>query len=169
MLRKRRLLIGSVLAIIFICSCAYLTPAMISDLFDRWCDQDDTLAQLYAGTGRLIIISAERCWEVGRGIHYEVREQDVVISPESLIDTDSGERHHYTTVYAENETLVGVLDTTVTPPKIVVIYDFKSRDTWPRARDDESSYGDAYEQQSRDLFSRLKLENPELVIPPYYQ
>jgi hypothetical protein len=163
-LTKRKTLIGCVLTIIFACSCAYLNLPLVRDFLDRLCDEDAILAQLDAGNDRLITISAQSCWEVSRAVDYEVRERGAVVSAKSLIDTDDGNdnSHNYSLIYAENKSLVGVTDNAATPAQVVVIYDFKSGDKW-------AVLGDTHKGQARDLFSRLKLENPELNIPPSYQ
>src|SRR5262245_21251751 len=126
-MRKRRLLIGCILIPFLLCGGTYLGFNYLSSL----CDQDTVFARLDAGSNRLITITAENCWEVGRGLYYEVSSQGVVISPQSMIDVDEGsDNHSYSLIYAESESLVGVLDMAVTPARIVAIYDFKSGQTW---------------------------------------
>jgi hypothetical protein len=159
---KHGLWIGCVTILLFLCGALYFGS-------DWLCKQDDILADLDPGNNRYITISAESCWEVGRALYYEVKEYGTIVSPKSFFDADSGDRHSYSLIYAENKSLVGVLDSAPAPVRVAAIYDFTSGDTWPRRKSYETGVEESYIQRRRDLFQRLQQENPGMIIPLYYR
>jgi hypothetical protein len=164
-MRKHRRLIGCILIPILLCGFVYFNLGWI---MDSLCEQDNILAELDAGNNRSITISGESCWEVGRGLHYEVKDQGKIVSPKFLFDVDEGHDsdHRYSLIYAENKSLVAVLDVKAAPPRVMAVYDFKSGDTWSTYHNETLG---SYTQKVRDLFLKLQQENPGLIIPPDYQ
>jgi hypothetical protein len=76
-----------------------------------------------------------------------------------MFDVDDGKQKRYTLVYAENKSLVGVLDTVITPPQIVILFDFTDSTSWP------SEYAAPASPAWRSIFLRLQQENPQLSMP----
>jgi hypothetical protein len=114
----------------------------------RWCRQfHDTSADLDAGNNRHIIISNEACGEMGVERYYSVKEDDKILVPESKIDYDMRKDHDYGLIYAENKSIVGVIDDRNYYEPFVLAYDFATKNPYP----DEC-----------DLWRRLKKENPNI-------
>lgn len=110
----------------------------------------------------MVDIWAEGWRECSRGIYYEVREADKVVTRKTFFETDDGNtRHTYTIISAEQQNLIGVLEGS----DLVIIQDFRTRETWPRLNDNELSYDPAVKAKWRDTFKRLKAENPKLQLP----
>jgi hypothetical protein len=139
------------------------TCVSIGPVVDYLCKQDTTLAELDAGNGRGIKITGRGCWDY-RDLSYEVKDQSTVVSPKYMFGLDTGEYHTYSLVHAENKSLVGVLDITTKPFRLIAIYDFRSGDSWPRLRENES-YDDAQQRKWPIMFQKLSLENPDLISP----
>jgi hypothetical protein len=146
---------------LMLCGVAFIGKAVISNYFDRLCQQYHVLADLDAGSNRNIKITGPSCWELQQPLYYEVRDNGVVVSPKFFFDANTIQDRRYALVFAQDKSLVGVLDMTTAPPELVAVYDFESGDSWPRRSSDKGKWN--------KVFQRLQYENPELVIPPYYK
>lgn len=99
-------------------------------------------------------------------MYYEVREGERIVTPVTYIgNDDSRQSHNYTVFYAEAESLVAVLETTATPPAIVMMQDFNAGESWPRLRDSEMASQEFVKQKWLTIFDRLRRENPQLPGP----
>jgi hypothetical protein len=153
MTKKRTIWLVLLLTVLFVCVLVCLNA---NTIIDYLCSQDQTLAVLDAGEQRTIIITGESCWEINRTLHYEVKVNGKVASSKWLFDFDQGGRHQYSLIYAENKTLVGVLDSDILPTYPQIIIDFKKNvSSWPK-----NLY--IYD----DYSSRLKSENPDAIKDP---
>jgi hypothetical protein len=152
---NRRIVIGSA---VIGCACLIIS-ASIGPILDYFCTQDTVLADLNAGNDRTITISAKSCWEIGRPIFYEVKDGGKIAFPKTFFNVDQGNHNSYSLVFAENKSLVGVLDASTAPPEAVIIYDFTSNMVWPK------QYGQSGTQKWRSIFLRLQYDNPQLSIP----
>ena len=127
---------------------------------------DAHVAHLSVGRGRAIDIWAEASWEINRGIYYQARDGDRVITRKTFFDADDGgTRHTYTLVSAERQELVGIVEN----GELVIIQDFQTGESWPRLRDDEVSYDPAVQAKWRATFKRLKAENAALRASGYLE
>jgi hypothetical protein len=133
------------------------------------CKQRNRIATLDVRNQRRIVLTADSCYENdSRPIYYEVSEADRVVTPTSYIGNDDGkEPHSFTTFYAEGESLVAILETTATPPKVVIMQDFNSGESWPRLRDNEVAREEFVKRKWQGVFDRLRRENPQLPTPEY--
>jgi hypothetical protein len=123
---------------------------------------DPHVAHLLIGRGRAINIWAEASWEINRGIYYEVRDGDRVVTRKTFFEADDGKaRHTYTVVFAERHQLVGVVE----DGRLIIIQDFQAGESWPRLRDDEISYSPDVVAKWRAVFKRLRAENADLRVP----
>lgn len=138
-------------------------------IVDYLCKQRQNIATLDIGNQRRIVLTAEVCFENdSRPIYYEVSEAGRVVAPTTYIGSDNGnESHTYTTFYAERESLVAVLETSATPPQIVIMQDFNSGESWPRLRDNEIATQEFVKQKWQRIFERLRRENSQLPKPEY--
>jgi|GraSoiStandDraft_4_1057263.scaffolds.fasta_scaffold221497_2 hypothetical protein len=158
-----------------ICLAASILIALViskgQNIGEYLCDQRDTIATLDLNNQRRIIFVADNCYENdSRPVYYEVKEAGRVVTPLTYIDSDNGNaRHSYTTFYAEGGSLVAVLETTVTPTKIVIMQDFAVGESWPRLRDNEVSTDESVKQKWERVFDRLRRENPQLPKPEYFK
>ncbi len=124
-----------------------------------------TVATIDLGQGRSIVIYSKTEWELNRPLLFQIREGPTGVKEGCLIETDIGrdDLHKFVVVFADNRSLVGVLDYAL-GPQLLIMYDFSSNNrVWP------CDIGD----QERDiLFKRLQSENPSLEKikdnPPYY-
>ncbi len=164
--RPRRVILVSIVALVFVC---VFLCANAGNILDGLCKEDTAIADLDAGSNRHIIITGQSCWEVGRGLHYEVKDGGRIVSPKSLYDVDEGNSHTYSLIYADNKSLVGVIEMTRKQSRILAIYDFNSGNTYPRPKDDEVGVEETVQQRWRGLFQRLHQENPQIPIPSEYQ
>jgi hypothetical protein len=139
------------------------------NILEYLCDQRATIATLDVRNQRSIIFVADSCYENdSRPVYYEVKEAGRVVTPITYIDNDDGAaRHAYTTFYAEGGSLVAVLETTATPPAVVVMQDFSAGESWPRLLDNEVSTQKFVKQKWQTIFDRLRRENPQLPTPEY--
>ncbi len=120
-------------------------------------------ADLQLDNNRAILITAERCEENNRAIFYEVREGDHVVVPTTYLNgLDGNNALKFSMVYAEDRTLVGVIETSITPHDLVVMHDFKSGESWPRGKDNVVAYGDTEMKRGSEMFRRLSQENSQL-------
>jgi hypothetical protein len=157
-LRKRQNF-GIVLGVVAVVEACFIICGSIGPILDYFCEHDLGIAHLNAGNERIIAISAEPCWEVGRALRYEVSERGIIISRKFLLEVDIGsERHSYTLIYAENRSLVGVLDTVTIPPHLVAIVDFRTGQTWPHTHAFLSNQ-----------IQRLQQEHPQLELSSLIQ
>lgn len=152
-------------AVVLTCLTIYNAGPILSYL----CSKRETIASLDVRRQRSIIITADRCWDNTRPLYYEVEEAGRVVTPATYIDSDGGDdSHEYTIFYAEDGALVAVLETTATPPHIVVMQDFKSGESWPRALSINAGSEELEKQKWRAVFDRLQRENPQLPKPAYF-
>ena len=79
--RPRRVILVSIVALVFVC---VFLCANAGNILDGLCKEDTAIADLDAGSNRHIIITGQSCWEVGRGLHYEVKDGGRIVSPKSL-------------------------------------------------------------------------------------
>ncbi len=113
-----------------------------------------------------VIVTADSCGENARPIYYETREAGRVVTPATYNGNDSrDDSYEYTIFYAEDESLVAVLETTATPQKIVIMQDFKSGESWPRFPVNEMGREELVKQKWKGVFERLQRENPQLTKP----
>ena len=141
----------------------------ISPILDSLCSKRATIAKLDLKHQRTAIVTAASCWEHARPIYYEIKEAGQVITPTTYIGNDNGDdTHQYTVFYAEDESLIAVLETTATTPEIIIMQDFKSGESWPRFRDNEVGTEESVRQKWRGIFDRLQRENPQLPKPQYF-
>lgn len=145
-----------------------VTVYNIQPIIRYLCDTRDIIAELDVGPQRSVIITAGNCWEISRPIYYKVREAGRVIRPTTYIHGDRNDSYAYAVVFAEGGTLVGVMETTLTSPELVIMQDFESGESWPRLRDDEVSYYEPVREKWRGIFERLRHENPNLPMPDYF-
>src|SRR5262245_58031306 len=83
-----------------------------------------TVASLGAGYNRVITVLGDNCWEMSRILTYEVREEGNILSAHVYLGTDQGRNHSYSIILADDSSLVGIIDRTVDPAELVIIYDF---------------------------------------------
>ena len=158
-MRKRRNL-TIVLGIVTVVGACFLICGNIRPIVDYLCRQDTSIAELDAGNNRIIAISGASCWEIGRTLYYQVTDHGTVIASKHLFDGDNGStRHTYTLIYADNQSVVGVLETTVLPSELVIIVDFRTGQSWPR-----TPYG-----AWRNRIERLQQENPQVEILTFFE
>jgi hypothetical protein len=79
----------------------------------------------------------------------------MVVIPKTLFNVDMDEDHSYSLIYAENQSIIGVLETTTSPPNLQAIIDFRTRTSWPRSE---------YYEGWRIRIQKLQEENPEVEI-----
>ncbi len=116
-------------AAVFIVLLLCIGKFFIMVAFECGHNQDTLVTRLDAGDDRAIWIFGDSCWEVGRGLYYVVRDHGKTVSSKSFFDTDEGDKHDYSLLFANNNSLVAVLDMTRKPPEIALTYDFSSNDT----------------------------------------
>ncbi len=124
----------------------------------------NTVATLDLGQGRTIVIYSKAEWEVNRPLLFQIRDGLGGVKEGCFIEADVPDSPHgFAVVFADNRSVVGVLDYAL-GPQLLIMYDFSSNNrVWP------CEIGD----RERDiLFERLKSENPSLEEPegnpPYY-
>lgn len=163
--QQRLLVLSGGLFVILVALVIYNIEPIISYL----CSRRETIAELDVQSQRAVIITADSCWEVSRPIYYEVREAGRVVTPTTFIGGDSGnDPHDYEVIYAESGALVGVIETSAPLPELVIMQDFKSGESWPRLRENELSYAEPVQRKWKDIFERLRRENPQLPTPDYF-
>ncbi len=124
----------------------------------------NTVATLDLGQGRSIVIYSKTEWEVNRPLLFQIKDGQKVVKEGCFIEADLLESpHEFVVVFANNRSLVGVLDYAL-GSQLLIMYDFSSNNrVWP------CDIGD-WERDT--LFERLKSENPSLEKPqgnpPYY-
>jgi hypothetical protein len=151
--RRRKLGIALGAAILFAC---FLICGNFGPIIDYLCRRDSPIAELDAGDNRIIAISAASCWEgIGRPLYYEVRDNGMVVISKTLFCVDMGEEHSYSLIYAENQSIIGVLEITTSSPNLRAIVDFRTRTSWPRSE---------FYEGWRIRIQKLRQENPEVEI-----
>ena len=169
MRNKQRLWILLAASCVGVTIIASLVIYNIGPILDSLCSKRATIAKLDLKHQRTAIVTAGSCWENARPLYYEINEAGRVITPTTYIGNDSGDdTHQYTVFYAEDESLIAVLETTSTPPEIIIMQDFKSGESWPRLRGNEVSTDESVRQKWRGIFGKLQRENPQLPKPQYF-
>ncbi len=115
------------------------------------------------GQGKSLSILTKSYWEVNRPLYFEVREGFFkVVNDGCLIDFDSpdwpNDSHQYAFVFAENRSMVGVLDfrpVRFSSP-LVIMCDLVSNKCWPCDTD---------HKERENFFERLLHDNPNLSRP----
>jgi hypothetical protein len=146
-----------------------LLALIVALILCGWCNWlislANTVATLDLGQGRSITIYAKAGWEVNRPLLFQIRDGLTGVKEGCLIEADvgPGSSHKFAIVFADNRSLVGLVDYAL-GPQLLVMYDFSSTSkVWP------CDIGD----QERDiLFKRLQSENPGLEKikdnPPFF-
>lgn len=141
---------------------------------DWYCKGKETVATLRLGGERKVIITTDRCFENdARAVYYRVEDGARTVVPTTYFGTQVEWRDELAAVYAEGGQLVGVVATTPAPPVaaqplVIIMQDFRSGENWPRERDDETPCGETIKARGRELYERLKRENPGLPLPADY-
>lgn len=142
----------------------------IGPISDALCKLPTPIAEVNLRHQRTILITADSCWEISRPIHYQVRAAGQVVTPKTYISSDYGsDSHAYQVIYAENGALVGVLETTATPPELLIMEDARSGRSWPEDLNREVAGQTSIQEKWRDIFERLQQEHPQLKIPARLQ
>jgi hypothetical protein len=115
---------------------------------------------LDAGGNREIRIWADTYFENCQRFYYEIRVNGQVTSPISFIDCQY-EEPKFRLLYSKDHNLVGVVEV-ARPEILVVINDFASGETWPRANDKDSSVEKL--SRGRRLKDRLNADNPQMNL-----
>jgi hypothetical protein len=79
----------------------------------------------------------------------------MIVIPKTLFHVDMDEDHSYSLIYAENQSIIGVLETTTSPANLKAIVDFRTRTSWPRTE---------YYEGWRIRIQKLQKENPDVEI-----
>lgn len=83
---------------------------------------------------------------------FEIRKNFILLEYGYIEFCDDPIQNEYKAIFAENRNLIGVLDYALDSP-LIIMYDFKTDTCIDCGSSDE---------QTSDLFKRLKKENPEL-------
>lgn len=159
--RRTKLRLLSGLVIIFIA--AFLAAYNVESIVTYLCSGKDVADELWAGENRSIIIKKERCFENNQAMYYEVREGTSIIVPTTYLHGfDGSQPYEFKIVYAENQSLVGVVETKQGAPAVLIIQDFTKGETFPRPGDDENWDSESYVKRAQSLYERLKRENPQM-------
>ena len=99
------------------------------------------LKRLPAGDDRSIIISADEMADISKGVFYEVKIGEEIVTPMRLIcfsatDPDS---LSFKTLSAVGGNLIGVYEESE-PDKILALHDFSRGGTWPGGSPDKSDW-----------------------------
>ncbi len=124
----------------------------------------DIVTRLDLGQGRLILIQAKNKWETNRALEFQVRDGLNVLKADCPIEVyDASASHDWEIVFANNRSLVGILDNGLSYSPLLIMYDFSSGEGWPCGVSD---------QERDNLFRRLQIENPGLPKilgnPPWF-
>src|SRR5215467_12915663 len=102
--------------------CAGLVILNARPILEYLCKQRTSLATVDAHNQRRILFTADSCWDISRPIYYEVTQAGQVTTPTTYISNDDGSgSHDYQVFFAENESLVAVVESTAKPPELVVM------------------------------------------------
>ncbi len=155
-------IIPGVLMLVLLCSSCSLGRRIV----DYVCEKDDDIARLDVRNGRVILITADVCWEISRSIYCEVKENGRLLVPKTYMGGDNGDdEHQYMVIFAGGDSLVGVLETIGGKRDLVVMHDFKTGESWPRINENEVSYEGQVVKRRLNLFDRLQKEHPSLQKP----
>lgn len=148
----------SIIAIILFCIWLFISLALPC--------QPTRIKNIDVGNNRSVSIYEECGWlEISALIYYDAREAGNVIVPISAIDyygLEEIDKFSFEIIYAEEQSLVGIYDSSDPYSDLFIIVDFKTGESWPRP-------GDRYEvsvARERGFFKRLQNENPDVIKIP---
>lgn len=128
--------------------------------------QPSRIKKIDVGNHRSISFYEECGWqEISARIYYDAREAGNVIIPLSAIasyELEDIDSFTFETVYAEDQSLVGIYDTSDPYSDLFIIVDFKTGEAWPQPMD---SYDVSVARKSM-FFKRLQKENPDIIRIP---
>jgi hypothetical protein len=127
------------------------------------CSKYYDVSELDAGESRSIVISAERYYEDGQPIYYQVdvgKHSVVQRTYLSSIDPKDVKSLQLKLVSNKDRSLIGVVDEKL-PQKIWLLHNFSTGETWPRCESD--SFGQC-EQRGQTLLRQLQKVHPEVTF-----
>jgi hypothetical protein len=154
--KKSRILFGLSGLIVFVLgSCSSATT-----LADYYCAQDTLISKMDVGKDITLIVSGASCWEITRPVYIQFQEKKRTIYS-YMIAYDAGEAHTYGLLYSPDKSVVGVIETTVIPYQLVMIYNVKTKEAWAEGRRVRPQWNGIVQQWEQD--------NPLLAIPAVLQ
>lgn len=109
-------------------------------------------------------IYADSSWEVSRLLYYEIRKSDEIIIPLTRYGSDRGrEKYKFRAVYAENDTIIGIIETDRDSQELIAIYDAQTNESWPGLSESRLVKKWTY------TFLKLKKENVDMPTPGYFE
>ena len=160
---RRRTKLWLLSGLIIISIAAFLAAYNIKFIVTYLCSGKDVAEELGAGENRSIIITKERCFENNQAMYYEVRGEKGIIVPTTYLNGfDGSQPYEFKIVYAENQSLIGVVETKQGKPAVVIIQDFTNGDTFPRPKPYENWDSESYSKRAHSLFERMMRENPQI-------
>jgi len=128
------------------------------------------VTRLAVGSNRTVVILGDACYLNARELSYQVKEGWTVTTPTSYLGSyyywglGDEKKNDYDVIYAEEQSLIGVIDKSISPPDLLIIHDFKTGYSWPHT----GKHTTEEQEKWNDFYERLRQENPvidELYLP----